>query len=395
MRGRAIVWILFALAAAGYGAVNAAPHQQNTASPKEATQTRHYFDNDPRLDTKMTINSRACTHLTLWREITRWTRVPIDREQGASEFDDVPLVLAGHRVPARAIMDAVAARIMARWERMERDGYRFLVPQGEADRGFNPYNEHERERFRIGAGFIRDFHALSQESQKRLLQGPVPFTDLPVGMQQAVAGMLASLSHEWQEQKGRGTSVQPHQLSAARFRLDRKPAHGFNRYFITVSVQNVGSTGWRLNDYEMQEAARRQKRKAGEYVDIYLPRKFEVSQEKAKRLSALQQTVELDAQNITLPGVLLQLHEKYGIPFVCDPEREMPQRADVNLSRMTLGEALDRLMELYPNTEWEWRKYGVMVVRGPLNPARDRKPPADKTSARHPEARLQGSKPAP
>lgn len=52
----------------------------------------------------------------------------------------------------------------------------------------------------------------------------------------------------------------------------------------------------------------------------------------------------------------------------------MPQRADVRLYRMTLGKALDRLTEIYQDTEWEWRKYGFPVIRGPRNPARTTKP---------------------
>jgi hypothetical protein len=50
----------------------------------------------------------------------------------------------------------------------------------------------------------------------------------------------------------------------------------------------------------------------------------------------------------------------------------MPQRANVHLPLMPLGEALDQLTQIYKGTEWEWRKYGVLVVRGPSNPVRDR-----------------------
>jgi hypothetical protein len=40
---------------------------------------------------------------------------------------------------------------------------------------------------------------------------------------------------------------------------------------------------------------------------------------------------------------------------------------------MPLGQALDELTRIYPDTEWEWRKYGFLVVRGPMNPMRDTK----------------------
>ncbi|HZO89926.1 MAG TPA: hypothetical protein VFB38_16470 [Chthonomonadaceae bacterium] len=375
MRHRTTHLILLVIGmAAIYNASPAYPQQETP--PAEAASKALYqsdFDSDPRLSVPMTIEMRSCPHWQLWARLARKTRLSIDREEAANELDSSTIAIAGKNVSARALMDAMAARVMARWERTEK-GYRLLVSQRELDDVYLPQSNRERERFAIGAAFIRDFNALPASEQARLLSGrSVPFTSLPAAMQQAVSRMLESLALEYRE-KGMSDTVPPSRLSDAMFRLERKPAPGFNRLFMTVRIPEIGSTGWRLNDYEAQKQARQQ-RVAGGPDPIYAPVKFEVKPEDAKRLPALKRVVTLQMWQATFPEALQRLHEKYGLAFVSDPKQYMSQQANINIPPMPLGEALDWLTEIFRDTEWEWRKYGFVVVRGPLNPSRTPRQP--------------------
>lgn len=345
---------------------------------------RTHFETDPRLEAPMTVQSSAYAHRRLWQGITRKTKTPIERHEWVRGLDDDPISLAGNAVSARALMDAAAARILARWEWTDRNGYRLLAPEGELDKAFGAQSEEERERFQSGREFIRVLNALPADERASLESGtPVPFASLPPGMRMAVGGMLDPLVRE---QKKKDWAVFPaERINEASLRLERSPATEFTRLFLTLKVPGGNGAGFRINDYETRKQDRdatRQGRqhagKPGEPEDLdslYVPKRFEVSPEQAKRLPTLKRLVILDGQNVTFPDVLLLLYKQYGIPFISDPKTAMRQRADVHLSSMPLGEALDHLTKIYKDTEWEWRKYNILVVRGPSNAARYPKQP--------------------
>lgn len=340
---------------------------------------RTHFETDPRLEAPMTVQSPAYAQRRLWQGITRNTKTRIERHPWARDLDDVPVCLAGNAVSARALMDAAAARVLARWEWTDRNAYRLLSPEWELDEVFGAQSEEERERFQSGREFIRVLNALPADERASLESGnPVSFASLPPGMRIAVGAMLDPLVRE---QKKKGWEVFPaERINEASLRLGRLPATEFDRLFLTLKVPGGNGAGFRINDYETRkqdrDAARQGRQRAGkpgkpeDLDDLYVPKRFEVSPEQAKRLPTLKRLVTLDGQNVSFPDVLLLLYKQYGIPFVSDPKIVMPQRADVHLSSMPLGEALDRLTEIYKDTEWEWRKYGVLVVRGPSNGAR-------------------------
>jgi hypothetical protein len=98
--------------------------------------------------------------------------------------------------------------------------------------------------------------------------------------------------------------------------------------------------------------------------------KFALTQEAAKRLPALERKVTIQMRDVSFPEVLRYLHNVYNIAYVCDPGGVMPQRANVNIVNMPLGKALDRLTQIYKDTEWEWRKLNFLLLRGPQNPSR-------------------------
>ena len=121
-----------------------------------------------------------------------------------------------------------------------------------------------------------------------------------------------------------------------------------------------------------QETDRRLQNIANKIDPLYETRKFELTRMEARDLPVFQQKITLTGKQMTFPQVLQSLHQKYGISYVCDPQRYMPQRADIKIPSLPLGDALDYLTGVFHDTEWEWRKYNVLIVRGPLNPARDK-----------------------
>jgi hypothetical protein len=320
----------------------------------------------------MTVRAISITHSRLWGLISGAAKVGIEREQGAAEFDLAPVAVGGRTVTARALMDALAARAMVRWEHTERNGYRLLVPRAELDFVYVPHNEHERERSRLGEGVIDYLNGLPAADQGRLRTGlKTPFSGLPPAIRNLVEGMLETRAAENRE-RGGGPTVYGGDLSTASVGFQREAATGFSSFWVSVRVPGLGSSGFTINDYGRQQMAREAERRKGVGPDdLYEPRKFEVTREAAKLLPELMQKVDFNAGKVAFPEAMAMLHQKYGIAYVSDPVRAMPQRAEVRLAGMTLGDALDTLCKTFTETEWEWRKYGFVVIRGPSNPARE------------------------
>ena len=345
----------------------------STGLDVKSKQATTQFERDQRLEVRISIASKTDWSLRIWGALTGKTGVRIECDDAAAEIADGTLAVGLRSVSARSIMDAMAALFGAKWSYTQRKTYILLVGNREMLETFAPKGEREIERFTAGKPFLHSLESMSPEQKSALESGrSVPFNSLPQDMQSSVSAMLGSLAQEYRE-KGKGDTVSVDALSQAAFRLDRKPAAGFNRLFLTVKVPGVGSTGWRLNDYEDQLKAREQartSRRAGELENEYDAKRFELSHEEAKCLPEFQRKVELDIRDSTFPRVLQKLNEDYRLPFVSDPEQLMPQRADVMITSTTLGDALDRLAAIYKDTEWEWRRMGVLVIRGPTNPNR-------------------------
>lgn len=331
------------------------------------------FETDARLEAKMTQRPGEWRVFQIWNAVTRRTKVRIEREDGAGDIEEGTIAGGWKGVSARAVMDAVAAFYVAPWERTERNSYRLLVPDRERDFTFSAKSDWERQRFAIGREFIRSLERLSPEERSRVDSGrSQPFSALPPEMQQQALGMLEQLELEYRS-RGVGTSAYGRDLAGATFRLERKPARDFNRLFLTIKVPDVGSTGFRINDYEekkRQREAARTRRAGGGPDALYTPVKFEVKPEDARQLPELRRKVEIKLERGTFTDVLQHLHRNHGIAYLASPAIAMPKTARVRLPLMPLHEALDRLTAIFPDTEWEWRRYGFLLVRGPRNPAR-------------------------
>ncbi len=369
----AVAWCV--AGAVGIRAASIQDSASKTATNAQERKRATWFESDPRLEGRVTAVARTDRHGRLWGVLSGRTGVRIECEAAALEFRDAQLSVGATSVSSRSLMDALASMGDARWEYTERKTYRLKVSSHELEYVFIPREERERERFLAGKPFLQALDAMPADRKAALESGrSVPFTSIPPEMQSSVGAMLGSLSQEYRE-KGLGDTIQVGALPGAAFRLDRKSADGFNELFLTVRVAGVGSSGWRLNDFEEQQNARAEKsraRKSDELEEVYASKAHDFPQLEAKRLPALQRKVDIDLKDSTFPQVLRDLHDRYGIPFVSDVEQYMRQRADVRITRTPLGDALDKLTDLYKDTEWEWRKMGFLIVRGPDSSVRKR-----------------------
>jgi hypothetical protein len=322
---------------------------------------------DERLQGRLTVPAGNYSTGALFAAIYRATRVRPYAEE--LELQRATLEAGCKGVSAAALMDAVSALWLARWRKEPRRRYQLLPSQQELQ-VYLPRNRFQRDRAPAVRRFISQLSQLPRNDRLLLLSGrSVPTGLLPQEMQRSLHTMVESIDREQTALQGYTNPFPLGSLSRSSLRIEARQRRELNTYFLTLFLRDWGSMGWLISDYEDPAAARGSA--AG--ATLHVPEKFEVAPEEARELPALQKQVTLTAKQATLPALLRSLHQRYGVPFVCDAEQWMKERADVAIEGRPLAEALDRLTEIFPGTEWEYRKLGFLIVRSPGNPSNSRR----------------------
>ncbi len=331
------------------------------------------FDNDPQLKVKTSMRSLEALFPSLWDGFTRKAKVIIQREESAREFDSASLGVYCSEVSVHDLMDAMAASVLGRWEAIPK-GYRFLVSSSELDHAYMPKSDRFRDLNRKGMEFMKQAQGLSEDTRKRLEAGEaLPYDALNPAMQGLGKDMLHTIMEEELAKLPPGTriGIESDDDSQATIQMTREPSKGFDSYYLTLAKKGEGSATWNVNNYEQRKAEGLQPGSTLNRSKVYTPKKNEISREDAIDSPLMKKPVSLQMRGALLPQVLRKLHEEYGLNFVCDALHTFPQPATVQFKSIPLGVALERLTELYPNTEWELRKSNILVYRSALNPARD------------------------
>ena len=356
---------------------------QNNATPEDTSPKTHKtqnqivqkitFLNDPLLSSKITIREKEATHAFLWKRLRENTGLLIEREESVADLDNAQIVVYCEKSSVRSVMDALAARILARWEKIPK-GYLFLVSSKELESVYKPKTLLQRDIYRKGMEMVSLIKQLPQDVRQQLNAGEaVPFGSFSPEMQNLQRDLVRLSVKEslMGEPEGTRTSFCTDDFSDATIKIIDENAKGFDCYGITINKASAGQIYHSVNNFEqrMEEGGI-----AGTNADkyaIYAPKKYELSREDALKTSLLKQRISLKMQEARLPQVLIKLHEKYGVNFMSDAYSTFPQKANINFDQITLGEALNKLMELYPKTEWELRKSRFLIFRSPQNIVHD------------------------
>lgn len=346
--------------------------------PRQARLARYEprlvaFDSDPQLRVKTSLRSLEAPFPYLWDGFMRKAKIVIQRDDSAREFDNASLGVFCNDVTVHDVMDAMAASVLARWEAIPK-GYRFLVNNTELDNAYMPKSERFRELNRKGMEFMSQLRDLPEEARKRLESGQaLPYNALTPSMQALGKEMLHAIMEEELQKLPPGTqlAIESEDYSQASVKLSREPSKGFDSYYISLMKEGAGSAMWNVNNYERRKAEGAQVGTTADKSKVYTPKKYEISRDDALENPLMKKNVSLQMRDALLPQVLKRLHEEYGVNFVCDAVRNFPRAATIQFKSVALGDALDRLTKLYPDTEWELRKSNILVYRSASNPARD------------------------
>lgn len=271
--------------------------------------------------------------------------------------------------PLFSVMDSIAALDELRWEKIE-TGYELIQS---FYTGREPVNALQEVYNREGMKLIHAFLSLPKATKEGLKKG-MSLDQLPEAMYPPVLTTIqAQLRADLTTLKpGESIDATPADFTRSRIRVFVEEAEGdgnFNQYKVQFAAPAL-SAGYTVNDYaEKRELHEKEKFRNNENPAFphYEAISGEVAPAKARAQKELVQPVAISLRNVTFPDVLGFLAEKYNIASVADTASLMPQVATVRLPELPLARALDRLTRLYESTEWEWRRLGFVVVRGPYN----------------------------
>jgi hypothetical protein len=324
------------------------------------------LEKDPLLAKRLSLKKAKITVGELLKDLKKQTPLSLStvlEQQYACGCEEIPL---------SALMDAIAALDELRWKKKE-TGYELVQSFYTGTESDDPLNSlYNRE----GMKMIHEFLKLPKETRD-LLKSGMSLSQLPEKMYPPMFNTVNAQYNSERTKPGESIDAKPSDFSRERIRIyveEVESDGNFNQYKVQYSAPGM-SAGYTVSDYaEKRETHDREKAKNNDdpAFPLYEAISSEVPPSKARQQKELNRLVKIELRGVQFPEVLASLAEKYSVPFVCNVPLMMPQKATVRLAEMPLYRALDRLTRIYDETEWEWRRLGFIVVRGPSNPSRIR-----------------------
>ena len=289
---------------------------------------------------------------------------------GAIEFENASCSIETKTVTVRSMMEAYASYLNVKWQKTK-NGYAMRVGNKELRSAFGAHNGFRAARYAAGNEFVQGMKALPEPMRSKLEEGgSVPFSSLPDGMKSNVVQMVTALVSEYGEKGGFRPGRDLASLPGSSISIVPKSIEGVTNYVFRYAGTTV-SGNFSFNDYEVRQQklddSANLLAKEGKIGALYSPDKFELTLKELQKVPELKQTVSINLKGATMVTVLKLLHNKYQVSFIGPDPADVPEKANISLSGITLLEAMGRLDKLYPQSSWIWNRTGILVARGPFS----------------------------
>ncbi len=313
----------------------------------------------------------ACS--SIYRFLSRKSGLKLSAKE--IEFQRNEILIGYQDQPIHAVMDALAAMFLAQWQ-LDKDTYYLITGPHILDKIYGLGDDNKRSRIEAGREFIRAIESAPDKDNYFSPEG-TSFANFSPALQDNIRQMATAVRNQSPRNIGIGEHLAKLDESTVTLRRSTTIT-GAVEYWVNIQNSSGGS-GFRIHNYGdpmnrngSPGASGNEGNLVEQPLKYYPTKKFEISLKEAKaNHPMLHKTVSLNLKGYTFPLVMKHLHQEYGVPFISDLPKHMPQKANVSIGPVPLGEALDYLTLVYKDTEWELRKSGFVVVRGPTHPGRD------------------------
>ena len=271
------------------------------------------------------------------------------------------------------VMDGLGALFLTRW--VKEDVGRFtMIDNFEYTLGWVPESPEEVERCEASMPFLSEYLRLPSDIQDKLKNDEkasnqnngLPLSALPPAMQQAIYSMM-DVENKFKGKNSRNISQE--EISNGRVMVDNSTSvMGTIKLFIRLNTSKGSYGALYTNTKKLVD----NKTLNASNEKTYECKKWDIERKDYKNENKLKQEIILNG-NYTIIDILKYLHDNFDISCISETNKTIPMRVSVRISKMPLWQFLEKMPETFLETEWEYRKSEVLVVRGPRNSARDNK----------------------
>ncbi len=338
------------------------------AQQPESVSQRPTLSNVKAFQKSVTFEPDASVYSSHFRVLTRKSGLKVASRD--AELNHASVLISYRDQPIHAVMDAIAAMHLSQWEE-DKNVFWLLPGRQYLDSAYSSGDQNKQARLQAGWGFIRTIES-TRNNESFFSPAGLPFSGFSPSLQNDIRQMMAAMQKQLAAHPNIEVFVA--NLPQSKITIQREVGiTGVVEYSVRVKNE-IGDMGFRIHNYgdpNTSGNASNGGKTTTPNKQYYPTEKYEISPGESKNHPALRKTVTINLRGYTFPLVMRYLHQEYGIPFVSDLPKHMPQKANVSVGPVSLGEALDYLTSVYKDTEWEVRKSGFVIVRGPTNPARD------------------------
>lgn len=354
-----------------------------TTGAKPATDKPNLLERDGRLSKRITIVAdEDSTVGKVLRALTVAGPVRLKLGEELEGMRNHPIRVRFEDIPLRDAMDAIATLHQFQWERLGSDQYVLRHRKNFLD-GFLPTDPVRIEQAAMGKRIFAEFERLTL-GQKEALTTPesmVSLSELPPAMQEQIRALYESLDSE-RAKSGNPALQDPTNLIGAKVRLETTEQPLYTQRTLVMQGSNLSSR-WSFHDVAERLKADADAIASGKRTPPYNPQDYTVTPDDLFKNSP--NTTTRPQQEGTEPTVTLDTLEPVPVlqaasvlaesvrkvkgngSYVLDTEQFQASPVPVFLKQIRVSEAINKLAKLYPETEWEFRKSGLLIVRGKIN----------------------------
>jgi hypothetical protein len=292
-------------------------------------------------------------------------------------YNTTPLAVFFKNDEVYKVMDAIASLFLSRWakkypEKNTRDPIKYTMLYEGERMIWVPESKEEILRSEAATPFINGYLTIDSGLKERLndrmalvgnKDNGLPMQDLSAEMQKSIRNMLGVRRIVNPNER----EIPEAEISKSRVivKYERKP-FGIHELYVTVNTEKGSYSSLYSNSRKVFESGAIKT----ETPTLYDTRRFRLPNKEYPKIKELNQIISLKRDNIYMINVVKHIHDSLGISCVTEIKDFIPQIANVNISAMPVWKFMDAVTKVYTDTEWEYRKSGVIVVRGPRNSGR-------------------------
>uniref|UniRef100_UPI00375183D1 hypothetical protein n=1 Tax=Armatimonas sp. TaxID=1872638 RepID=UPI00375183D1 len=145
--------------------------------------------------------------------------------------------------------------------------------------------------------------------------------------------------------------------------IQKSDKREFKNYVVSYAAPGIGSNSTFTNYLDVQK-----QKAAGTYKNHYISidKQFSITKNDFIKIPTLNKRISISIQNLSLTEILIKISDTYSLPIIIGNTAEKLFKIkipNVSLKNLPLHQAMDELMALCPEAEWEYRRTGFIVVR--------------------------------